>query len=160
MNRWNIPAGLEQEVRQRDKSCVYCGIVFGGVNRPSWEHIVNDARIVTRENIALCCRPCNSSKGVKPLEVWLWSAYCKQHVAVEKVHFSQNSRNLGDRKCLPEPRRSFIGHPSAKFFRPFSSEGVFQQPRPIVRGWERACQTHKQEGGRFWLPSASSQTGE
>ena len=78
MNRWNIPAGLEQEVRQRDKSCVYCGIVFGGVNRPSWEHIVNDARIVTRENIALCCRPCNSSKGVKPLEVWLWSAYCKQ----------------------------------------------------------------------------------
>ncbi len=78
MNRWNIPAELEQEVRQRDKSCVYCAIVFGTANRPSWEHIVNDARIITRENISLCCRACNSSKGVKPLEVWLESVYCKR----------------------------------------------------------------------------------
>jgi hypothetical protein len=29
-------------------------------------------------------------------------------VAVEKVHFSQNSRNLGDRKCLGNPRKSFV----------------------------------------------------
>jgi len=78
MNRWNIPVWLEQEVKQRDKSCVYCGVVFGVENRPSWEHIVNDARIVTRENISLCCRACNSSKGVKPLEVWLESEYCKR----------------------------------------------------------------------------------
>ena len=27
--------------------------------------------------------------------------------------------------------RSFLGHPSAKFFRSFSSEGLFQQPLPI-----------------------------
>jgi 5-methylcytosine-specific restriction endonuclease McrA len=78
MNRWNIPAWLEREIILRDKSCVYCGVVFGVGNRPSWEHIVNDARIVTRENISLCCRACNSSKGVKPLEVWLESAYCKR----------------------------------------------------------------------------------
>jgi 5-methylcytosine-specific restriction endonuclease McrA len=83
MNRWNIPAWLEQEIMHRDRSCVYCGVVFGvpdarAGNRPSWEHIVNDARIVTRENISLCCRACNSSKGVKPLEVWLESAYCKR----------------------------------------------------------------------------------
>jgi hypothetical protein len=83
MNRWNIPAELEQEIMRRDKSCIYCGVVFVLSNdragsRPSWEHIVNDARIVTRENISLCCRSCNSSKGVKPLEVWLESAYCKR----------------------------------------------------------------------------------
>jgi len=78
MNRWSIPARLEQEIILRDKACVYCGIAFGARNRPSWEHIVNDARIVTRENIALCCRACNSSKGVKSLEVWLESAYCKR----------------------------------------------------------------------------------
>ena len=83
MNRWNIPDWLEQEIIRRDKSCIYCGVVFGlsndrGGDRPSWEHIVNDARIVTRENISLCCRSCNSSKGVKPLEVWLESAYCKR----------------------------------------------------------------------------------
>lgn len=77
MNRWNIPPSLEQEVILRDRACVYCGIRFHAGNR-SWEHIVNDARIVTKENIALCCRACNSSKGIKPLVVWLESAYCKR----------------------------------------------------------------------------------
>jgi len=78
MNRWNIPAWLEREIILRDKSCVYCGVVFRAETRASWEHIVNDARIVTRENISLCCRACNSSKGVKSLGGWLESAYCKR----------------------------------------------------------------------------------
>jgi hypothetical protein len=47
-------------------------------SRPSWEHIINDDRIITRENIALCCRSCNSSKGVKPLAAWLDAPYCKK----------------------------------------------------------------------------------
>ena len=45
----------------------------------TWEHIINDARIVTRENIARCCAPCNSSKGTKKLSIWIKSAYCKRH---------------------------------------------------------------------------------
>ena len=52
-------------------------------------------------------------------------------VAVEKVHFLQNSQNLGDGKCLGKPRKSFVGLPIAKFFRAFSSECVFQQPQAI-----------------------------
>jgi hypothetical protein len=56
---------------------------------------------------------------------------CKGPVAVEKLHFLQNSRNLGDRKCLERPRKSFVGHPSAILFWRISQEGVFQQPRPI-----------------------------
>jgi 5-methylcytosine-specific restriction endonuclease McrA len=82
MNRWKIPDWLKQEVIERDTSCVYCGVVFGLANakfgsRPSWEHIINDAGIITRENIALCCRSCNSSKGVKLLAIWLDAPYCK-----------------------------------------------------------------------------------
>src|SRR5215471_4752961 len=55
MNRWNIPDWLEREVILRDKACVYCGTVFGTDerfgSRPSWEHIINDARIIiTTEN--------------------------------------------------------------------------------------------------------------
>jgi hypothetical protein len=84
MNIWNIPAWLEDEVRARDKNCVYCGIEMlqkiprGGSRHAAatWEHIINDARIITRENIALCCSSCNSSKGQKALSVWLQSAYC------------------------------------------------------------------------------------
>ncbi|WP_366090745.1 HNH endonuclease [uncultured Dechloromonas sp.] len=81
-NNWNIPAWLETEVRARDKECVYCGTPFTSSkvspkSAASWEHIINDERIITRENIALCCRGCNSSKGQKQLSVWLQSNYCQ-----------------------------------------------------------------------------------
>ena len=82
-NNWNIPQWLEKEVRARDKRCVYCGVVFtpAAVSKKSaasWEHIINDAKIITRENIALCCRGCNASKGQKQLSLWLQSEYCKE----------------------------------------------------------------------------------
>jgi hypothetical protein len=44
----------------------------------TWEHIINDASIVTRENIARCCVPCNSSKGTKKLSDWIKSSYSKK----------------------------------------------------------------------------------
>jgi 5-methylcytosine-specific restriction endonuclease McrA len=82
MNRWNIPEWLEREVIERDRSCVYCGVSFSGQGAsrresPSWEHIINDERIVTRENIVRCCIGCNASKGAKALLEWLESKYCR-----------------------------------------------------------------------------------
>lgn len=82
MNRWNIPDWLEREVIERDCACIYCGVSFDPPAaarrcRPSWEHIINDARIVTRENIARCCMGCNASKGAKALADWLQSRYCQ-----------------------------------------------------------------------------------
>jgi len=44
----------------------------------TWEHIVNDARIINRKNIARCCFSCNASKGTKKLSDWLKSDYCKK----------------------------------------------------------------------------------
>jgi hypothetical protein len=79
-NRWNIPQWLEEEVLRRDQVCVYCRAEFllePRGRRASWEHIVNDARIVTRENIARCCMSCNASKGRKSLEEWLALPYCR-----------------------------------------------------------------------------------
>jgi hypothetical protein len=86
VNLWGIPKWLEEEVKERDKVCVYCGVQLveqvprGGSRKTAatWEHIINDARIVTRENIARCCASCNSSKGVKSLSDWMQSAYCKK----------------------------------------------------------------------------------
>ncbi len=80
-NRWGIPDWLEREVLARDAACVYCGVRFGAPDaprrdRPSWEHIVNDARITTRDNIALCCVGCNASKGQRDVGAWLAGAYC------------------------------------------------------------------------------------
>jgi len=84
MNRWGIPEYLEREVRTRDKTCVYCGTRMIEKMSPNgarksiatWEHIINDARIITRKNIARCCVACNSSKGTKSLSEWLQSSYC------------------------------------------------------------------------------------
>ena len=86
MNRWNIPNWLEKEVKARDTVCVYCGVEMvdkmpsGGPRKTvaTWEHIINDASIITRENIARCCISCNSSKGTKELSHWLESSYCKK----------------------------------------------------------------------------------
>ncbi|MFG0805166.1 hypothetical protein [Pseudomonas fluvialis] len=81
-NNWNIPNWLEKEIRARDTVCVYCGNEFTPVkvsrrSAASWEHIINDASIITRENIALCCCGCNASKGQKSLSAWLQTKYCK-----------------------------------------------------------------------------------
>ena len=92
-NRWGIPKEVEEKVKQRDLYCVYCGICFvasdmSNKNRPSWEHIINDIRKNTLENIALCCRSCNSSKGSKLLVDWLNSKYCiKKKITKETVAF-------------------------------------------------------------------------
>jgi 5-methylcytosine-specific restriction endonuclease McrA len=93
MNRWSIPSWLEEEVRERDKDCVYCGVKMfekipqGGSRRnvATWEHIINDVTIITRENIARCCTACNSSKGAKDLGDWLQSHYCRIHGITENT---------------------------------------------------------------------------
>lgn len=86
MNRWGIPKWLEEEVKARDKACVYCGVKLvesipfrsSRKAKATWEHIINDASIVTCNNIARCCAACNSSKGTKRLSDWIRSSYCEK----------------------------------------------------------------------------------
>jgi hypothetical protein len=83
MNSWNIPDWLEREVTDRDRSCVSCRIELGSSKETrkslaTWEHLINDARIINRENIARCSFSCNSSKGNKKLSDWLESDYRKK----------------------------------------------------------------------------------
>lgn len=97
-NKWNIPDWLEKQVRERDKACVYCGVVFTPYHEArktsaSWEHIINDAKIITPENIALCCCGCNASKGQKKLSFWLQSEYClhrgiTRHTVAKIIQFA------------------------------------------------------------------------
>src|SRR5688572_4132292 len=109
MNRWNIPDSLEHEVITRDRCCVYCGVEFAAQaasrrDRPSWEHIINDARIITRENIARCCVGCNASKGTKSLAEWLQSKYCTTRgITGDSVAFVVRSLLLSRGAALNEP---------------------------------------------------------
>jgi hypothetical protein len=83
LNQWNIPEWMEKKIIERDNTCIYCRVLFTTPKEckktsPSWEHIVNDVRIVTLGNIARCCVSCNASKGSKALSDWLESSYCKK----------------------------------------------------------------------------------
>lgn len=74
--RWKIPVQTAEIVIKRDKKCIYCQCEFDDTVRAkkkSWEHIINDIRLNTPDNIALCCVGCNTSKGTKILEEWLAS---------------------------------------------------------------------------------------
>ena len=83
-NKWGIPKEVEEAVLKRDLFCVYCGVDFS-INhqsrktKPSWEHIINDIRLSSINNIALCCTSCNASKGAKLLKEWLEGIYCKNN---------------------------------------------------------------------------------
>lgn len=90
-NRWGIPKEVESAVLLRDTNCVYCQVPFSDFDnsyklQKSWEHIINDITLNDINNIALCCRSCNASKGNKPLKDWLESSYCaRKGINVETV---------------------------------------------------------------------------
>ena len=79
-NKWGIPSDVEKAVLERDKSCVYCGVEFTSERKfqRSWEHIVNDVKIATLDNITLCCVGCNASKGAKLLQDWIDSPHAQR----------------------------------------------------------------------------------
>ena len=60
-NNWNIPKEMEEEIRKRDKACVYCGNEFlshkeSAKASASWEHIINDANYHTRKYLPMLSR--------------------------------------------------------------------------------------------------------
>jgi hypothetical protein len=122
MNNWGIPDWLEKEVRERDKTCVYCGIQMIEKTPPrgsrkavaTWEHIVNDASIVSRENIARCCVACNSSKGTKKLSDWIQSSYCKKR-GINKDTVAQ---------VVKEALRAELNEESEKVLKLLDSRGI------------------------------------
>ena len=73
MNYKKIPEEIKTRVIERDTKCVYCGRDFSGTIRFEWEHIINDENNVKINNIALCCRSCNRSKGNKKLSDWIYA---------------------------------------------------------------------------------------
>jgi 5-methylcytosine-specific restriction endonuclease McrA len=107
MNNWNIPDWLEREVRDRDRKCVYCRIEFGSSKKAkksmaTWEHIVNDARIINRENIARCCFSCNASKDTKKLSDWLESDYCRKRGITKDTVAEAVKRALVSQPSIPD----------------------------------------------------------
>src|ERR1039458_10359689 len=84
------------------------------------------------ESQATPCRP-HITGGFSFASRRRWDrSLSKTGVAVEKLQLSENQVKCGDRKYLPEPRKSFPGHPDAIQFLRISGRRVFQQPQAIT----------------------------
>ena len=89
VNAFGIPADIEQSIRARDTVCVYCGGTMKEHSRirgypkdkATIEHLNFDGPFywhegLKAEDIVICCRSCNASRGDQPLRAWFKSAYC------------------------------------------------------------------------------------
>jgi 5-methylcytosine-specific restriction endonuclease McrA len=83
-NAYGISKQEEQEIRARDKTCVYCSILMKqsphamGASGATIEHFNNDGPLKKKYNVAICCRRCNSSKGTMKLSTWFRTPYCRE----------------------------------------------------------------------------------
>jgi 5-methylcytosine-specific restriction endonuclease McrA len=90
-NRWGIPKKIEEEIRARDKRCVFCHVSMRrasrarGTSDATIEHFNNDGPLGKKYNVAICCRGCNSSKGTKRLLAWFKTPYCRKRKINEKT---------------------------------------------------------------------------
>ena len=88
-NTHGISVKVEQEIRARDKVCVYCRKVMKKSRRSfgaTIEHFNNDGPFNEKRSLAVCCRGCNSSRGAKELLAWFATDYCrKKNISVKTV---------------------------------------------------------------------------
>jgi hypothetical protein len=52
-------------------------------------------------------------------------------VGIEKLLFCTIGLKSGDRKCPPDPRKTFVGHPGAMNFPRVSEDEFFNTHRPM-----------------------------
>jgi len=69
INMSTITRELKMQIVSTEKYCEYCG----NGTELSWDHLIPRSKggPDIAENLVLCCRSCNSSKGNKGLYAWL-----------------------------------------------------------------------------------------
>jgi hypothetical protein len=78
-NSYGMPPEVEQEIRARDKLCAYCGVSMEqkrSAREATIEHFDNDGPFNQKDNAAICCHGCNSSKRARKLLAWFETPYC------------------------------------------------------------------------------------
>ena len=84
-NKYGIPEGRLDKIRERDKACVYCHKTMidpsNGNRRRDWATIEHLNHLPPWNNpltVAICCGSCNSSRGNKKLLDWFKILYCTE----------------------------------------------------------------------------------
>jgi hypothetical protein len=107
-NQFGIPKDIELKLRDRDKTCVYCGCTMkagDAKRRPTIEHFNWDGPFywkedLKEEDLAICCGSCNSSRGVKTLPDWFESPYCISRKINDKTVAAPVKRYLARTKQI------------------------------------------------------------
>jgi hypothetical protein len=80
---YGIPLENMEEIRERDKTCVYCHKIMINHNddrqRGDWstiEHLNSSPPWNNPNTVVICCWSCNSSKRDKNLLDWFKTPYC------------------------------------------------------------------------------------
>ncbi|MSR87920.1 MAG: hypothetical protein EXS69_02035 [Candidatus Zambryskibacteria bacterium] len=107
-NTFGIPEEVEQKIRHRDKVCVYCHktMIYPcvGINQCDWatiEHFREEGPFywwdgLKEEDLAICCKSCNSSRRRNKLLDWFQKPYC-----------TDPKRNINE-KTVAEPVKEYI----------------------------------------------------
>jgi len=84
-NRYGLPEQDLDDIRARDRVCVYCRKIMippGSEGpRTDWATIEHLNHLPPWDNprtVAICCWSCNSSRGNRLLGDWFTSAYCRK----------------------------------------------------------------------------------
>jgi hypothetical protein len=108
-NQFGIPNKEEEEIRARDKTCVYCHKVMKAYpdtkgtpgDKATIEHLNCDPPFywkdgLKKSGLAICCGECNSSRGKKTLLDWFKTKYCLD-------------RNI-NKDTVAEPVKKYLNH--------------------------------------------------
>lgn len=84
-NAYGLPEDELDRIRSRDLTCVYCHktmlITGSDGSRTDWatiEHLNHLPPWDDPETVVICCWSCNSSRGVRLLDDWFESEYCRE----------------------------------------------------------------------------------
>lgn len=83
-NTYGISDQDERDIRARDKTCVYYRALMKqyphamSASGATIEHFNNNGPFEEKQNLAICCRRCNSSKGTMKLLAWFKTQYCRE----------------------------------------------------------------------------------
>ena len=82
---YSIPLEKMKEIRERDKTCVYCHKVMikhsNDGRRSDWstiEHLNSLPPWNNPDTVVICCWSCNSSRRDKKLLDWFKAPYCME----------------------------------------------------------------------------------
>ncbi|MFA6273648.1 MAG: hypothetical protein WC662_00625 [Candidatus Paceibacterota bacterium] len=148
-NKYGISKKDEENIRARDKTCVYChkemkkylGVKGTRMDTATIEHLSNEGPFNKKSLIVICCSACNSSRRNKKLLDWFKIPYCierninKNTVAESVWEYIRYVENFID-QCSWKFAKTMADIPHSYVVRDYLSENdkkIFDEFKMFIR---------------------------